>query len=91
MEDIHDVRHQYEQLGTYLRIQESDIQAIICEESGNAWIRLKRVIVMWLNRNTIASEIPNRRILVEAIRKINNLLAIQLEEEYNRGLLHHAS
>ena len=38
---------------------------------------------MWLKRNTISSEKPNRRILVEAIRKINVDLA---SRKYDKGL-----
>ena len=82
MEDIHDLRPDYEQLGTYLRLRDSDIEAIKMENHYNVWICLKNVINMWLNRNTTATELPNRRLLVEAIRRINPRLAISLEEKY---------
>ena len=82
MEDIHDLRPDYEQLGTYLRLRDSDIEAIKMENHYNPWICLKNVINMWLNRNTTATEEPNRRLLVEAIRRKNQDLAITLEEKY---------
>ena len=82
MKDIHDLRPDYEQLGTYLRLRESDIEAIKMDNHHNVWICLKNVISMWLNRNTTATELPNRRLLVEAIERINPCLAITLGEKY---------
>ena len=82
MNDIDDIKPNYEQLGTYLGLRQSDIE-VIKMENRYVWDCLKNVINMWLNRNTIGSEKPNRRLLVEAIRRINPLLAITLEEQYN--------
>ena len=83
MDDIDDIKPHYEQLGTYLRVREPDIQAIKNENQQDVWVCLKRVINMWLNRNTIGSVEPNMILLVEAIRKINPQLANTLEEKYN--------
>ena len=55
------------------------------ENHYNVWLCLKNVINKWLNRNTTVSEVPNRRLLVEAIRRINQRLAITLEKKYNKG------
>ena len=82
MNDIDDIKPNYEQLGTYLGLRQSDIE-VIKMENRYVWDCLKNVINMWLNRNTIGSKAPNRRLLVEAIRRINPLLAIILEEQYN--------
>ena len=83
MNDIDDIKPNYEQLGTYLGLRQPDIETIKMENHYNVWLCLKNVIDKWLNRNTIVSEKPNRRLLVEAIRRINPLLAITLEEKYN--------
>ena len=83
MNDIDDIKPNYEQLGTYLGLRQPDIETIKMENHYNVWLCLKNVIDKWLNRNTIVSEEPNRRLLVEAIRRINPLLAIILEEKYN--------
>ena len=83
MNDIDDIKPNYEQLGTYLGLRQPDIETIKMENHYNVWLCLKNVIDKWLNRNTIVSEEPNRRLLVEAIRRINPLLAITLEEKYN--------
>ena len=80
--DIDDLRPDYEQFGTFLGIRQPDIEVIKIENHYNARICLKHVINMWLNRKTTTSEIPNRRLLVEAIRIINQHLAITLEEKY---------
>ena len=64
MEDIHDIRPRYEQLGIYLRLRDSDIEVIKIESDGDTWLCLKNVIVKWLNMNTTVSEVPNRRLLV---------------------------
>ena len=82
MNDIDDIKPNYEQLGTYLGLRQSDIK-VIKMENCYVWDCLKNVINMWLNRNTIGSEKPNRRLLVEAIRRINQHLAITLEGKYN--------
>ena len=83
MDDIDDIKPNYEQLGTYLGLRQPDIETIKMENHHKVWLCLKNVINMWLNRNTTESEEPNRRLLVEAIRKINPRLAIILEEKYN--------
>ena len=83
MDDIDDIKPNYEQLGTYLGLRHPDIEAIKMENHHDIWLCLQNVIIMWLNRNTIGSEEPNRRLLVEAIRRINPQLAITLEEKYN--------
>ena len=83
MNDIDDIKPNYEQLGTYLGLQQPDIETIKMENHYIVWLCLKNVIDKWLKRNTIVSEEPNRRLLVEAIRRINPLLAIILEEKYN--------
>ena len=83
MDDIDDIKPHYEQLGTYLRVREPDIQAIKNENQQDVWICLNRVINLWLNRNTIGSEEPNMILLVNSIRRINPQLAITLEEKYN--------
>ena len=77
--DIDDLRPDYEQLGTFLGIRQPDIEVIKIENHYNARICLKHVINMWLNMKTT---IPNRRLLVNAIRIINQHLAITLEEKY---------
>ena len=81
MDDIDDIKSEYEKLGNYLRLRDPDIQAIK-RANDRVWVCLKEVIAMWLNRNTIRSEEPNRRLLVEAIRKINTQLANTLENKY---------
>lgn len=86
LEDIDALKPNYEQLGVYLGIRGSDLNTIKQENYSNIWGCLKSVIVMWLKRNTISSEKPNRRILVEAIRKINIDFASRLEREYEKGL-----
>ena len=83
MKDIDDIRPHYEQLGTYLRVRQPDIEAIKMKSPQNVWLCLKNVIDMWLNRNTIGSEEPKIIKLVEAIRRINPQLAFTLEEKYN--------
>ena len=83
MNDIDDIKPNYEQLGTYLGLRQPDIETIKMENHYNVWLCLKNVIDKWLNRNTIVSEEPNRRLLVEAIRRINQHLAITLEDKYN--------
>ena len=82
LDDIDDLRPNYEKLGTFLGIRQPDIEVIKIENHYDVWTCLKNVINMWLNRKTTTSEIPNRRLLVEAIRKINQHLAITLEEKY---------
>ena len=84
LNDIDDIKHCYEQLGTYLGLRHADIETIKLEDR-DTWRCLKNVIVKWLNRNANLSEVPNRRLLVEAIRRINVHLAIKLEEKYNQG------
>ena len=84
LNDIDDIKHCYEQLGTYLGVRHADIETIKLEDR-DTWRCLKNVIVKWLNRNTTVSEVPNRRLLVEAIWRINQRLAITLEKKYNQG------
>ena len=86
MNDIDDIRRHYEQLGTYLGLRQPDIETIKMENHYNVWLCLKNVINKWLNRNTIVFEVPNRRLLVEAIRRISPRLAITLEKKYEKGL-----
>ena len=85
MNDIDDIKPNYEQLGTYLGLRQPDIETIKMENHYNVWLCLKNVINKWLNRNTTVSEVPNRRLLVEAIRRINQRLAITMEKKYNKG------
>ena len=86
LEDIDALKPNYEELGVYLGIRDSDLNTIKQENYLNIWGCLKSVIVMWLKRNTILSEKPNRRILVEAVRRINIDLASRLERKYDKGL-----
>ena len=82
MNDINDMRPHYHQLGINLHLQEPDIQVITMQNPHSMWLCLKDVIDMWLNKNTGATEEPNRRQLVEAIRKINKEPAETLEKKY---------
>ena len=87
LEDIDDLKPDYEQLGLYLEIRESDMKTIKLQNPLNAWLCLKCVISEWLNRNTTTTQIPNRRILVDAIKRINYNLADRLERKYAKGSL----
>ena len=87
LEDIDDLKPDYEQLGLYLGIRESDMRTIKLPNPLNAWLCLKCVISEWLNRNTTTTQIPNRRILVDAIKRINYNLADRLERKYAKGSL----
>ena len=82
MEDIVSIKTEYQQLGSHLRLHEPDITAIIMQKHHNIWLCLRDVINTWLNMNTIGSKKPNRRLLVEAIKKINPKLATTLEDKY---------
>ena len=83
MNDIEDIKPDYEQLGTCLALQQPDIETIKMQNPHNIWLCLRDVIKKWLNMKTIGSKKPNRRLLVDAIRRINPRLAITLEEKYN--------
>ena len=86
LQDIDDLKADYDRLGTCLGVRDSDIRAIRLQHQQDPWLCLKCVIVHWLNRNTATPEKPNRRILVDAVKNVAPRLGDELEEKYKEGL-----
>ena len=85
LHDIDDLKADYDKLGTCLGVRDPDIKAIRLQHQ-DPWLCLKSVIMNWLNQNTTTREKPNRRILVDAVKKVSPGLGDKLKEKYERGL-----